>query len=119
MLSLFSAAVAYSVPMGGKLRQKDLKRLRGDYIARPGEDEYDVIYRTGDWTIGLFIFWTAVHRGLRWLWRRIVTAPRWLRDLYQPPKTRLAAVEWTGPGAHRLQLPPRGPSDRKRPDEER
>lgn len=82
MLSIFKRPSHY-------IPQKELKRLRGEYIRRPGEDEYDVIHRTSEWEIGLFVFWTAGARGLRWLSRSIVRAAHRLADAMQPKRLAL------------------------------
>lgn len=55
---------------------RDLKRLSGAYIQRPGEDEFDVIFRTSEWSVGFFVFWVAAVRGARLLRRYLANALR-------------------------------------------
>jgi hypothetical protein len=66
---------------------RDQKRLSGAYIQRPGEDEFDVIFRTSEWSIGLFVFWVAAVRGCRWLKRSAIALVRRqpARRLMLPP----------------------------------
>lgn len=69
----------------GGLSPKDIHRLRGDYLQRPGEDEFDVLFRSSNATIGLFIFWAAFVRSGRWFSKRVRSVVRRPEPLLRLP----------------------------------
>lgn len=69
----------------GGLSPKEIRRLQGAYLQRPGEDEFDVLLRTSDWAFGLFVFWAATVRSSRWISRQVRQAVRRPEPLLRLP----------------------------------
>lgn len=85
----------------GGLSPKEIRRLQGAYLQRPGEDEFDVMFRTSEWSMGLFVFWVAAVRGSRWA----ANGVRRLLGLCRLPMSRPEAVGSSGSAQSLLRLP--------------